>query len=100
MIHEGVRRIRALPGVEVAATTCCVPLEDRLDVAFQIAGRPEGPASKGRAGWTMVSAGYFETFKIPLAARPHALRNRTTAGRPWSSSIRRWRSSSGRIATR
>jgi putative ABC transport system permease protein len=27
VIHEGVRRITALPGVEVAATTCCLPLE-------------------------------------------------------------------------
>lgn len=66
LIQEGIRRINLLPGVEVAATTCCVPLEDRLGIPFQIAGRPEGPASRGGAGWTLVSAGYFEAFKIPV----------------------------------
>ena len=40
VVQEGIRRIRALPGVEVAATSCCVPLEDRFFVIFQIAGRP------------------------------------------------------------
>jgi hypothetical protein len=63
---DGVRRIRALPGVEVAASTCCVPLEGGFGLPFQIPGRPEGPTSNGGAGWTMVSAGYFETFKIPV----------------------------------
>jgi predicted permease len=66
LVHEGLRRIRALPGVEVAGTTCCVPLEGGFGLPFQIPGRPEGPTSKGGAGWTMVSAGYFETFKIPV----------------------------------
>jgi putative ABC transport system permease protein len=65
VIQEGLRRIRALPGVEFAAATCCVPLEDRFQVGFQIAGRP-GPAVQGVAGSTLVSTGYFETFKIPV----------------------------------
>jgi putative ABC transport system permease protein len=43
-----------------------VPLEDRLHGAFQIAGRPAGAATGGPTGWTLVSAGYFETFKIPV----------------------------------
>ncbi|MBZ5577039.1 MAG: ABC transporter permease [Acidobacteriia bacterium] len=66
LVHDGLRRIRALPGVEVAASTCCVPLEGGFGLPFQIPGRPEGPTSKGGAGWTMVSAGYFETFQIPV----------------------------------
>jgi predicted permease len=66
VIHESVRRIRALPGVEAAATTCCVPLDSRLQVGFQIAGCPQGPSSGGVTGWTEVSAGYFEVFKIPI----------------------------------
>jgi putative ABC transport system permease protein len=66
VVHEGVRRISALPGVEVAAATCCVPLLDRLYLGFQIVGRPEGPASRGNAGWTVVSPSYFETFKVPV----------------------------------
>ena len=66
VVHEGIRRINALPGVEVAGTTCCVPLEDRLRQPFQIVGRPEGPSSRVGAGWTLVSPAYFETFKIPV----------------------------------
>jgi putative ABC transport system permease protein len=75
IIQEGLRRIRALPGVEVAATSCCVPLENVFGGGFQIAGRPEGPASRGVAVSTPVSAGYFETFKIPI------LRGRTFSER-------------------
>ncbi len=66
VIHDGLRRLRALPGVEAAGTTCCVPLEDHWQVGFQVAGRPEQDASHGVAGWTFASAGYFETFKIPV----------------------------------
>jgi putative ABC transport system permease protein len=75
VIQEGLRRIRALPGVEVAATSCCVPLENVFGGGFQIAGRPEGPASQGVALSTPVSAGYFETFRIPI------LRGRTFSER-------------------
>jgi putative ABC transport system permease protein len=78
VIREGVRRIRLLPGVEVAATACCVPLEDRLGVPFQIAGRPE---VRGGAGWTLVSAGYFETFKIPIL-RGRTFTERDDSGPP------------------
>ncbi len=94
VIHEGVRRVRALPGVEAAAATCCLPLEDRLYGAFQIAGRSEGPASEILTGWTVVSAGYFETFKIPLlrgrtfterdeSGPPVVIINQTIAKRFW-----------------
>jgi putative ABC transport system permease protein len=97
LIHEGVRRVRALPGVEVAATTCCVPLEDRLHGAFQIAGRPEGPAAGGLTGWSLVSAGYFETFKMPIlrgrtfterdeSGPPVVIINQTVAKRFWPNS--------------
>ena len=97
VIHEGVRRIRALPGVEAAATTCCVPLEAACRWAFQIAGRPEGPASEGVTGWTVVSAGYFETFKIPIlrgrtfterdeSGPPVAIINQTLAKQFWPNS--------------
>jgi putative ABC transport system permease protein len=81
VIHEGLRRLRALPGVEVAATTCCVPLEDHWQTAFQIAGRPAGDASHGDAGWTLASAGYFETFQIPVV-RGRAFTERDETGPP------------------
>jgi len=81
LVHEGVRRISALPGVEVAGTTCCVPLEGGFGLPFQIPGRPDGPTSKGGAGWTMVSAGYFETFKIPVL-RGRTYREQDDSGPP------------------
>ncbi len=96
-IHESVRRIRALPGVEDAATTCCIPLDSRIQVGFQIVGRPQGPAPQGSGdvtGWTEVSAGYFETFKIPIlsgrtfterdeSGPPVAIVNQTLAKQYW-----------------
>ena len=66
LIHDTLRHIRALPGAETTAATCCVPLEDRFQIAFQIPGRPGGTASGGVTGWTLVSAEYFETFQIPV----------------------------------
>jgi putative ABC transport system permease protein len=66
VIHEGVRRVRALPGVNAAATTCCLPLEDRFQGVFKIAGRLEGPRSGDVTGTNRVSADYFEVFKIPI----------------------------------
>jgi len=81
VIHESVRRISALPGVEVAATTSSVPLEPVGGGTFQIAGRPEGPASRGAAIFTGVSAGYFETFKIPVV-RGRTFTERDETGPP------------------
>jgi predicted permease len=63
VLQEGVRRLRALPGVEVAATSCCVPLVDRFFMSFQIAGRPEPRIT---SGFAVVSPGYFETLNIPV----------------------------------
>jgi len=81
VIHEGVRRIRALSGVEAVATTCCVPLDSRLQVGFQIAGRPQGAASGNVTGWTEVTAGYFETFRIPIL-RGRTFTERDESGPP------------------
>jgi putative ABC transport system permease protein len=63
VLQEGVRRLRALPGVEIAAASCCVPLVDSFFMSFQIAGRPEPQAT---SGFAVVSPGYFETFNIPV----------------------------------
>ncbi|HLK46608.1 MAG TPA: ABC transporter permease [Bryobacteraceae bacterium] len=79
--HEGLRRIRLLPGVEAAATTCCVPLEDRWQVGFQVAGQPASPSSQGIAGLTLVSAGYFESFKISIL-RGRSFTERDEGGPP------------------
>jgi predicted permease len=67
MIRDGVERLRALPGVEAASATCCVPLQGGYGLPMTIVGRPltQGPFHGGGA-WNTVSPGYFEVFKIPV----------------------------------
>jgi len=81
LAREGLRRLNALPGVEAAAATCCVPLEGGFGLPFEIVGRPAGPTARGGGGWTMVSAGYFETFKVPVL-RGRTFRGQDDNGRP------------------
>jgi putative ABC transport system permease protein len=66
-VSDGLERLRALPGVTVATASCCLPLEGGFGDPFNIIGRPltNGPFSGG-AGWSKVSSGFFEAFKIPL----------------------------------
>ena len=67
LMRDGLERLRALPGVEHAAATCCVPLEGGYGLPFTIIGRPleKGPFHGG-GSWLTVSPGYFETFKIAI----------------------------------
>jgi putative ABC transport system permease protein len=66
-IRDGVQRVEAIPGVEIASATCCVPLQGGFGLPFTIAGRPltKGPYTGG-ASWGTVSPGYFKTFRIPV----------------------------------
>ena len=68
LIHTGAERLRALPGVENASATCCIPLEGGYGLPFDIVGRaPSGTDTHtGGAGWETVSPGYFEVFRIPV----------------------------------
>jgi predicted permease len=81
LVREGLRRVRALPGVEAAGFSCCVPLEGGFGLPFQITGRPAGPTAQGGAGWTVISAGYFEAFKIPVL-RGRTFRDQDDGGPP------------------
>ena len=81
LLRDGLPRIQALPGVEAASTTCCLPLEGGYGLPFIIAGRPlEGP-SHGGGNWRSISAGYFEVFKIPTL-RGRAFTDRDDASAP------------------
>lgn len=82
LLREGVDRVRALPGVEHAAATCCVPLQGGFGLPFIIAGRPleDGPFHGG-GGWTTLSDGYFEVFKIPVR-RGRVFTERDDGGAP------------------
>ncbi len=81
-LREGVDRVRALPGVEHAAATCCVPLEGGFGLPFIISGRPleDGPFHGG-GGWTTVSDGFFEVFRIPTR-RGRVFTDRDRSGTP------------------
>jgi putative ABC transport system permease protein len=67
LIREGTDRLNALPGVELASATCCIPLQGGYGLPFTIVGRPlqDGPYHGG-GSWYTVSPGYFEVFKIPV----------------------------------
>jgi putative ABC transport system permease protein len=81
MIRDGVERIQAIPGVDLASATCCVPLEGGYGLPFIIVGRPlEGP-SHGGGGWLTVSPGYFEVFRIPVK-RGRSFTERDTRSAP------------------
>jgi predicted permease len=82
LVRDGVERVEALPGVETASATCCVPLENGYGLPFLIVGRPpqQGPFTGGGT-WLTVSPGYFEVFKIPVR-RGRAFTTRDVTGAP------------------
>jgi predicted permease len=70
VVRNGAEQLRAIPGVEIASATCCVPLQGGYGLPFRIIGRPlaadsQGPFHGG-GGWMTVSPGYFEVFRIPV----------------------------------
>jgi predicted permease len=82
LLRDGLERVRAVPGVEAAAATCCVPLAGGYGLPFVIAGRPltEGPFHGGGSYYT-VSTDYFKTFKIPMI-RGRVFTEQDTVGAP------------------
>ncbi|MGO9337758.1 MAG: ABC transporter permease [Terracidiphilus sp.] len=65
--RDGRDRLNAIPGVEISASTCCLPIEGEFGLPFTIVGRP--PVKRDDTpggGWMSASPGYFELFKIPI----------------------------------
>ena len=99
LIREATDRLNALPGVERASATCCVPLEGGYGIGFRIIGRPlqNGPFNGG-GGFKSVSPGFFEVFRIPVirgrsfterdnhAGAPAVIINEAMARRFWPKS--------------
>src|SRR5579862_6863580 len=81
LIRTGTERIRPLPGVVAASATCCIPLDGGYGLPFIIVGRPLDGPSHGGASWATISAGYFETFKIPIV-RGRSFNQSDTTGSP------------------
>ncbi len=99
LVRDGTERLRALPGVQSASATCCVPLEGGYGLPFLVVGRPlDKSPFHGGGGWLTVSPGYFDVFRIPIirgrafndrdnaAGPPVALINQAMAKRFWPES--------------
>jgi putative ABC transport system permease protein len=83
LVRNSRQRVENLPGVAAAAMTCCLPLEGGFGLPFTIEGRPlkDGPYHGG-AGYTTVSPGYFEVFRIPvLSGRSFRDQDNSAGGR-------------------
>jgi putative ABC transport system permease protein len=81
LVRDGRERLNALPGVEVSASTCCLPMEGGFGLPFEVVGRPVNKGQQVGAGWMNASAGYFEAFKIPIL-RGRSFTDRDVAGSP------------------
>lgn len=94
--RNALGRVRAIPNVEAAAASCCVPLQNSWGEVFKIIGRDDGgrPFSGG-GDVTISTAGYFKVFQIPVlrgrvfnqrddsSAPPVIVINRALAERLW-----------------
>ncbi len=78
--REGRDRLNAIPGVEVSASTCCLPIQGQFGLPFSIVGRPpvKGNDTPG-GGWMSASPGYYELFKIPILRGRDFTENDTAA---------------------
>jgi len=81
LVRGGVERLDSVPGVEAAATSCCLPLETVWQLSFIVQGRPLNGRIHGVAGWTFISPGYFDALKIPVL-RGRAFNERDDATQP------------------
>jgi predicted permease len=65
--HDGRMRLNAIPGVEISAFTCCLPIQGQFGLPFNVVGRPveKGKDNPG-AGWMSASPDYYKLFKIPV----------------------------------
>jgi putative ABC transport system permease protein len=68
LVQDVLRNAQALPGVVQAAVSSNLPLRSDVDegVRIEVEGRPVTPGEEDESQWRAVSAGYFDTFRIPL----------------------------------
>jgi putative ABC transport system permease protein len=66
LVRDSIQRIKALPGVQSAAVSCCLPLETVWQLPYIVQGRALNGRFHGFAGWTFISADYFEVLRVPL----------------------------------
>jgi putative ABC transport system permease protein len=67
IIRDGTERLDAIPGVESAAASCCLPLQGGFGLPFDIVGRPKGnQPTTGEGGYFPVSWSFFDAFKVSV----------------------------------
>jgi predicted permease len=69
MVRQATERIEALPGVQFAACTVGLPMNDiAIDLPFSVVGRQpkQGDKFEGDEQWRFVSPHYFEALRIPV----------------------------------
>jgi predicted permease len=68
MAGQVIRRLESVPGVEAAASSILVPMQNDVDLPFNIAGRvpPKGQTYDGDEQYRSISAHYFQVFRVPL----------------------------------
>ena len=81
LIRDGIERLQAVPGVTAAAATHTLPIEGAFGVPYNIVGRAPSSGQYDGRGWTGVSRGYFDVFRIPIL-RGRAFDRRDDAGAP------------------
>lgn len=81
--RAGRERLNAIPGVEVSAMTCCLPIQGQFGLPFSIVGKPV-PQAKDTpgAGWMNASADYYKLFHIPVI-RGREFNESDTGSSPW-----------------
>ena len=90
--REGRERLNAIPGVEVSASTCCLPIQGEFGLPFNIVGRPP-VKGKDTPGGRMDEhlPGLLRTYSRSPSCAAATLRRTTPPPRPaWSLSTRRW----------
>lgn len=66
-VERALEDLRAIPGIERAASSFGLPLTDtRFQLTFTIDGKDGDPANEPRGQVRVASPGYFETMGIPL----------------------------------
>jgi putative ABC transport system permease protein len=66
LVGSSLERLRALPGVEAAASSCCLPVGPMPFAPLVITGRPLNGTFHSYVAEPPVSPDFFDVFKIPI----------------------------------